>query len=111
MQNHTTGRSNEVIKDVDTVCWAWGGKEVDENDKSALAKQSTDRQTGGKRYFVKRATEGPDAGLMWNPQGPMFNATRSRYEFRQATPEAFAFFMAFLKTQNPNSIRHAERVS
>jgi hypothetical protein len=100
--------------------YAWGGAEVAHDDASALAKACCDSDTGRKTYWVKFATAGPDAGHMFNPQSPTFNAAqakraetqmgKSRYEFRKVSERAFGFYLQFMTSpHNPTFLRHAER--
>ena len=104
---------------VEVTAYGLGGKEVDVDSSEALAKKSFDPATGVTRYWLKRATAGPDAGRLYNPQSPTFNADaakrvrndmgRGQYEFRKATAEAFELYLRFLVTGNPTHIRQAER--
>lgn len=104
---------------VSTVAYGTSGAEVESTSAGALAKATTDNETGNARYWLKYATGGPDAGHLYNPQSPTFNAGQARrfrpesgraqYEFRRVTKESFDLYLRFLRTGNLANLRQAER--
>lgn len=88
-----------------------GGKEVDPESKECLAKQAFDTGTGGRKYWLKRATvHSMEAGLLYNPHSAYFDKN-APYSFAPSNPEAFNFYLKFLNTGNTIFISHAERAS
>lgn len=113
------GAADLVGGPVEVTAYAWGGKEVPPDGPLALAKECLDPATGRRSHWLKRATVGRESGMLYNPQSPNFDARaagaahgpsgRDRYEYRRATPEAFALYLRFLATGNPTNLRNAER--
>jgi hypothetical protein len=98
-----------------------GGKEADPAIPMCLAKKSFDPATGISRYWLKRASNGPDAGHLFNPHSPNFDRStalafhahlgRGQYEFRRVNQAAFDAYLAFLQGGNLRDLRQAERES
>jgi hypothetical protein len=111
--------SAEVDGAVTVTGFTLGGVEVDATNLECVAKKAFDPATGSTRFWIKRATAGPDAGHLFNPQSPMFEPAsigrvndalgRGQYEFRTASEEQFDLYLNFLRTNNPSYVRHAER--
>lgn len=96
-----------------------GGEEVPADDPACLAKLSHDPATGRSRHWLKRATNGPESGHLYNPHSPLFEPGGvnrvvahlgvGQYEFRPATEAAFDAYLRFLETDNTLHLRQAER--
>lgn len=95
------------------------GKLCASTDQWCVAKRSFDAATGISNYWLKRATAGPDAGCLYNPQSPNFQhwaepdvnpATgRGRYEWVRASVGAYECYLRFLMSGNLWELRQAER--
>lgn len=95
------------------------GAAVDPADPGCVAKRATDPETGTSRHWAKRATSGPDAGCLYNPQSAFFRrqdyTQPSRHSgnlgfvWRPVTAECFDHFLRFLATKNVTHLRVAER--
>lgn len=93
------------------------GKEVDASSVQCVAKKVEGQFST--TYFIKKANSGADAGRMYshhsenhmpgqNPLKPTADG-RSRYEFRKVTQNAFDYYLAYLRSDNPAFLRIAER--
>lgn len=110
---------SEVDSPVVVTGYTLGAREIDPTDKTCVAKTSFDQMTKRSNYWVKRCTNGADAGRMFNHTSPMFeSATMGRifdhsgsamFEFKPVSRESFAFYLDFLRTENPIFLANAER--
>lgn len=85
-----------------------GGKEISVDDPLCLAKTTQDQCTKITRHWLKRATNGVNAGKLYNPHWPLFD-TRTNYVFCKASEEAFRAYLRFLETDNTLFLMRAER--
>ncbi len=114
------GEDSPVDGETKVTGFAWGGEECEPTSKACLAKVSYDPETRRTRHFLKRATVGPEAGRLFNPQSATFDPSllgkvteylgRGGYEWRPAHEEAFVLYLKFLKGGNPVDVRCAERI-
>lgn len=122
MQNQfIVSESQNALVDGPTAAigYTFGGKEVPPDDQECLAKQVFDPATNNTRYWLKRATSGGDAGKLFNPHSPLFEAGgvnrfhkhlgKGQYEFVKTTKESFDAFLRFLVSGNTLHLRQAER--
>lgn len=118
----TPGRENlpPLAAPAEATAYAWGGGPVGPDDPTAVAKSTRDPSTGEVRYWLKRATAGPDRGFLFNPQSPahlpnflaktVAQLGRGAYEFRKVSKAAFDFYLKFIVLpHNPAHLRNAER--
>ncbi len=97
------------------------GKAIDPASPLCVAKKATDPATGLSNHWLKRASTGPDAGLLFNPYSPNYDRDQARafhghlgraqYEFCRVSQEAFEAFVLFLQTGNLVHQRRAERAA
>ncbi len=95
-----------------------GGLVADPDSEGCLAMSAIDPALGGEKYYLKRATTGPTAGSLYDPNGPLArdparpagHLGKGAYEFRRCTKDAFDAYLSFLQTGNTLHLRHAERM-
>ncbi len=85
----------------------------------ALARFTADHATGSRHYHLKRASQGPEAGRLWNPHSPTYDDRsnlafhhhlgRYQYDWCKVTAEQFELYLTFLRTDDIRHLRHAER--
>jgi len=127
MQNHASVHLIDPTKGDPTrhtemeVCgYTFGGKAIAVDSPLCLAKSVLNKITGTTRYYLKRATVGPENGRLYNEHSPCFMPSpnrerslgpfgKSQYQFRQASQKAFEHYLAYLRTNNPSHILMAER--
>lgn len=95
-----------------------GKVEVPEDGDEVFAKSTQNKRE--QRYWIKRATTGPDAGHLLNPWGIHYQQGidnkrvssfmgKRRYEYSSVTADAFEMYLNFLETRNELYFRQAER--
>lgn len=114
------GQNQVVDGEVEIIGYGPGGKVLPVTAVECLARKSFDPATGVYRFWLKRATAGPEQGTLYNPHSPMFEKAstqrvyshlgRGQYEFFKVSQEAFDSYLMFLKTGNPIHLRQAERL-
>jgi hypothetical protein len=90
-----------------------GCEQINNDTETVFAKQRNNR------YYVKRATYGPEAGKLANPFGTLYKVGQSKthenrtgkqqYEYSEVTKTVFDMYLKFLETHSEIYLRNAER--
>ncbi len=102
--------AGDIVHGQPTVLgFAMGGRQVSPDVRECVAKVATDPATKNKSYWLKRATNGMNAGKLYNPNWPI-NDDRAEYKFVKAPEDAFNLYVKFIETLNPLFLLQAERM-
>jgi hypothetical protein len=98
-----------------TVSYDPDGHEVADSDSPSCLCKKARYLSGLVRYWVKFAAEGPNRGLLVDPDEESDGGRKTRwtargwYEFRAVSEAVFDFYLRFLQTKNRGYLRQAER--
>ncbi len=117
-QSRSVPESFVVAQEPVVTGYTEGAAEIDPASPRCFAKKSVDQATKTTRFFIKRATSGPESGSFYNPNSASFGHAsmgrqpdgRGAYEFRPVAQEAFELYLRFLMTGNTAYVRCAERI-
>jgi hypothetical protein len=88
----------DILKDKSlTKGYGSGGKEVDFNSDSCIAKELYDRDTKKNYFYVKFGVAGYSSGTYLNPYNP---DSRTTFEFRRVDETQFELYLKFLRTRS-----------
>jgi hypothetical protein len=93
----------------ESVVYKWDGTMTPNlDDKDGVARISAN-ESGKLHCYIKRGIRGPNKGMFYNPQDPMYAKGQTVYEYSKVTQAAFDSYLRFIKTKNVLHLRHAER--
>lgn len=100
-----------------TTGFTTDAEECKPDSDNCFCKQTVNKTTGTKRFYVKRAAFGPEGGKLYNPWS-VFGVKndhlkqrdgRAAYSLKPVSQVSFYQYVEFLKTRNEAFLRSAER--